>query len=253
MKKKLLWLSAILCICALIAGAVICVVNWNSPEQPGEESAPASGIKIERRNGSYAINVDDPAETVGYGDHVFIAYVERMIGTEYKNPVIFKGRDLSMPYTNYSVRVLENIKGTLYTDREIEVQKDGGIYKDQQSIALYEDDLLPEAGKIYIFVASVNFDGKLLISSPNSNIPLEEALQGYGAAITEEQIAGSAVVQGYREAYANEVPFERVRFHSIYEEGYVAPGDGSDTSGETDFGSTTASGSSAPSDDSDAA
>ncbi|MED4343888.1 MULTISPECIES: hypothetical protein [Heyndrickxia] len=59
--------------------------------------------------------MDNPEETVGDADYVFLARVDEKTGTEYKNTTQIETEDgtkeISTPYTNYKVTVLENMKG----------------------------------------------------------------------------------------------------------------------------------------------
>lgn len=64
---------------------------------------------------------------------------------------------------------MENIKGELETDKPIPVQKAGGISEDGSSIVTFDDDVLPEVGQSYVFLAYAQDDGSLLVSGPNSN------------------------------------------------------------------------------------
>ncbi|MED4967122.1 hypothetical protein P9759_09090 [Heyndrickxia coagulans] len=55
--------------------------------------------------------MDNPEETVGDADYVFLARVDEKTGTEYKNTTQIETEDgtkeISTPYTNYKVTVLE--------------------------------------------------------------------------------------------------------------------------------------------------
>ncbi|MEC5269507.1 hypothetical protein ABER60_07815 [Heyndrickxia coagulans] len=101
--------------------------------------------------------MDNPEETVGDADYVFLARVDEKTGTEYKNTTQIETEDgtkeISTPYTNYKVTVLENMKGELETDTSIPVQKAGGISEDGSSIVTFDEDNLPAAGQSYVFLA----------------------------------------------------------------------------------------------------
>lgn len=77
-------------------------------------------------------------------------------GTEYRNVITTedeKGnpKEVGSPYTNYTIQVLENIKGELITDKPIPIVKQGGISEKQDAIYLFENDSLPSENSIYIF------------------------------------------------------------------------------------------------------
>ncbi|WMM89232.1 hypothetical protein Q7C09_11455, partial [Heyndrickxia coagulans] len=84
--------------------------------------------------------------------------VDEKTGTEYKNTTQIETeegtKEISTPYTNYKITVLENIKGELETDKPIPVQKAGGISEDGSSIVTFDDDNLPEVGQSYVFLAT---------------------------------------------------------------------------------------------------
>lgn len=54
-------------------------------------------------------------------------------------------------------------------DKEIVLQKQGGIREDGSAYDVFEDDQLPEVGNIYIFTAYTQDDGSLLVAG---GIPL---------------------------------------------------------------------------------
>lgn len=66
-------------------------------------------------DGTFAVDVDDPNETVGDADYVFLGRVDEDVDTLYKDPVTIEtsdgAKEVSTPYTNYQVTVLQNIKG----------------------------------------------------------------------------------------------------------------------------------------------
>lgn len=120
---------------------------------------------------------DDLREAVGAADYVFAGKVVKVEGTEYRYVVPMEDEngntvETGVPYTHYTVQVMENLKGALQTDEPIPLVKSGGIEQDQKYVCLYENDVLPEAGNIYMFRAYTQEDGSLLISGPASNIPI---------------------------------------------------------------------------------
>ena len=113
-------------------------------------------------------------------------------------------------HTNYTVNVIENIKGELVTEQSISITKQGGVSENQDAVYVFENDELPVANNTYIFLAYAQEDGSLLISGPNSNVL-------YNNAETYSTTSTSAY-QEYKTAVENEViPVERERFTSVYE------------------------------------
>lgn len=157
---------------------------------------------------SFMVDVNNPAEVVGWGDYVFVAKVESELRTEYTN--IQKnenGMITGKPYTVYSITVLENIKGNLCKNEPIEFFKHGGVNYDGRSISLFEGDQLLESGKYYVLVAASEVDGRLGQGMPNSAISLSQG----------ERFSTESVYLDYREYVRNQVKCDRTRYHSMYE------------------------------------
>lgn len=197
--------SVALCILltCLVTGTVI-IANHTLINEP----------VIERITADYRIDVYNPRAVVGDVDYVFVGYVNEIKDTEYKF-------QLNNPYTNYSVTILENIKGNLVKNEPITIQKDGGISKDGDYILIFEDDYLPELGKLYIFTVYVQDDGCLLVSGPNSSIVLEDEINkminlnedSFG--ITTEVLNSSKIVSLYKDAFVNQIKTKRIKKSSI--------------------------------------
>lgn len=161
------------------------------------EKLPISTIQA-----SLIYDPDDPRETVGVADYVFAGKVVNAEGTEYRHVVPMEDEngnvvETGIPYTHYTVQVIENLKGTLQTGEPIKLVKSGGIEQDQKSLCLYENDVLPRAGNTYIFRAYTQEDGSLLVSGPVSNIPL--------SAKTSSEIAESQEYQKYEDAVKHQI------------------------------------------------
>lgn len=173
-------------------------------------------IPISRVKACYRFDVFNPQEVVGMADYVFVGYVNSKDGTEYMLPE----SDMGVPYTTYTVTVLENIKGKLITDATIQVSKDGGLAQDRSCICLYEGDTLPEEGKLYLFSASADITGQLSCSGPNSSIPLSDEVVSQRDFVPDAvELSDSALetVETYREALENEIVYNRDRYLSIYD------------------------------------
>lgn len=150
---------------------------------------------LEQTTEDFAIDTNDPHQLVGFADYYFVAEVINQVGTNHKDPIILEGeKEMAFPYTNYKVKVLNNIKGELPLDEEIVVTKAGGVSRDGETF-LYEGDALLEEGKTYIITASVQEDGSLLISGPNSSKEYDPAS-----------------IEKYQEVYDNEVKYDRERY-----------------------------------------
>ncbi|MCG8539768.1 MAG: hypothetical protein MJA82_07480 [Clostridia bacterium] len=180
----------------------------------GDHNTSGEDVPIQHLQPSFKVDVNDLNELVGDADYVFVGYIDELVGTVYKNPVIIETengpKEVLDPYTEYSVTVIDNIKGNLKKDVPIPMQKTGGLSKDESMYLLYENDELPEVGEHYILVAHAQPDGSLLISGPNSSIVLD--IQSQGESVVSQGY------QDYKEAYKNEIKTDRERFTSKYEE-----------------------------------
>ena len=133
----------------------------------------SSKLPVNNVSASFSIDVNDLNQIVGDADYVFVAEVVDNIETIYKNKVNIETeaglKEVSDPYTRYSINVIDNIKGNLKKNKRIDVYKAGGISQDNTSIILYENDEMLEVNKLYILVAYAQPDGTLLVVGPNSS------------------------------------------------------------------------------------
>lgn len=158
---------------------------------------------------SYAIDIENPREVVGFGDYVFVAQVNEETETVHKNVEWINFKKTSMPYTVYSIKVIDNLKGNIKKNTTIEIEKFGGINIDKNSISLPEGDVLLEEGTYYIFIVGSNQEGSLLLSTPTAAIKLDVE--------SENEIKHSEEFKNYMKYCEEEVEFERHRVKSRYE------------------------------------
>ena len=146
----------------------------------------------------FVYDTENINESVGIVDYVFLGEVVSKDETTYEDVVPMedaKGKTVEegTPYTHYSIRVKENIKGELEKEKEIKIVKHGGVAQDKKSVVLFDKDCLPEVGKQYIFLAYAQSDGSLLISGPNSNVlanakKQETVVNEYEKAVKQEKV-----------------------------------------------------------------
>lgn len=195
-----------------ISSACVSILSMVTLLVYSESVTTNSEIEVSLLSASFGIDVNNVNAVVGDADNVFVGYVEKLEGTEYKYPVTIETevgtKEVSSPYTNYSITVIDNIKGKL--KKNISVQKSGGISQDQDVYLLYEGDSLPVEGRYYIFNTYNQPDGSILISGPNSNIELNIN--------SKSEILSSEEYKKYVEAVKNEVKSDRKRFESDYTE-----------------------------------
>lgn len=214
-KKAVISLSAVfLLVCGIVGGIALYNNMIGDVSKVDVDSLPIKTMK-----GSFVYDTTNIKEAVGIVDYVFVGNVVSNDGTVYEDIVAMEDKngrtkEVGTPYTNYTVRVLDNIKGELQTNDQIQVVKQGGIAQDRKSILVFENDALPKAGQNYIFLAYAQPDGSLLISGPDSNIPITSSASRLNA----ENAASFTEYAAYKEACENEiVPVERERYTSVYE------------------------------------
>lgn len=179
-----------------------------------ENGLSQSELPVTTLTGSFSIDVHDLNQVVGDADYVFVAKVNDEVETLYKDTVTIETKDgtkeVSDPYTNYSITVIDNIKGKLKKNNEFDILKAGGISEDKKSIVLYQDDALFKVGKYHIMSAYAQPDGSLLVSGPNSSLFLNET--------NKEQIVSLEEYKKYKKAFEGQVATDRERFKSSHEE-----------------------------------
>lgn len=201
MKKNIIVVTVI-----LIIGGIGILLNKRNIE--------IEHVPIVEMKGTYAIDYNNIKEVVGDADYVFVGNVISEEGTEYKFPIMVENedgteREVTSPYTNYLVQIVENIKGNLTVEHAIPIQKAGGITKDKSEYLVYEGDEIPVIGNSYIFFAYAQPDGTLLVSGPISNVYIDLIMP----ASEDERSEYQKIIT----AYENEIVTERERFTSIYE------------------------------------
>ena len=177
---------------------------------------PNTSIDTVYSQSSYVIDVEDLSAMAGFADYVFVGTVLSNAGTHYNNGIAPSEKDdhiFALPYTDYVVKVIENIKGSLKTDTELKITKSGGLSEKGDSVYIPENDVLPEEGRIYVFFANANVDGGILVSGMNSNLEIADALVKEG----NISYSDSKVYKEAAEAVKNQKTFERERFRSVFE------------------------------------
>ncbi len=191
MKKRIKKIASIICV--VLAVTVI-----------GGYVAWKNYIPTEIRymiSGDTAVNLSDPREVVGVSDYVFVGYVEETFDyyTQKSNrdfPEIIDYCD--RPFTECQVKVVTCIKGNLAIGSNFSFYKTGGVTESRGYISLYENDLLPEKGKYYIFTGGAHADGTMTGGGSNGTIELE-------AGINESNLEQSEIYQTYLDAYENQI------------------------------------------------
>lgn len=161
---------------------------------------------------SHAISIENPSIRIGFADYVFVGEIVDIVGTEYRHHVIDdKGQVIEgtgSPYTEFRVKIVENIKGDLEADREITVFQAGGVAENSNTIVVYEGYDLMEEENIYIIETSVQSDGTLLTSGPSSSVKINVN--------NKSDLFKNEKYKSYLKYAENQIEFERIRFE-IYD------------------------------------
>jgi len=120
---------------------------------------------------SPAYNLSNPNLVAADSDYVLVVRVEKYVRTRYPDSKL-------VPQTDYDVTILEVIKGNLEAGQKIPITKNGGIAKNRGYYGFYyNDDFMPEVGEVYVFLVSVDPDGKTLsVMGPHGTVPLESSI-----------------------------------------------------------------------------
>lgn len=145
----------------------------------------------------WVYNVNDKNKVAGAADYVFVAEVKKVVGTGYTDVKFYDGLKFNdNPFTRYEIRVLENLKGELITDKDIPLTKHDGVHYFGKSVSALEGDNLPDEGECYIFLCHTDEDGELVIGgfSYFCDIYLCEA---------EDYTGNESLIEIYRDAVEN--------------------------------------------------
>lgn len=174
-----------------------------------------NGLPVYENSGIMAYNMSNINEAVGAVEYVFIAKINNIDRTEYRNNVeveensfgILK-KEITDPYTIYNVEVIENIKGDLIIGKNIELTQNGGLNKDQKSYSFFDGGSLLEEGQYYVILAFVPFpNGELLIHNKytyekiNINVNIDNKID----TISYNNLNEIDIVTKYKDAYENEI------------------------------------------------
>lgn len=171
-------------------------------------------IEIAEAMGCYTIDVYSYEALAGDADYVMIGKVVEELGVKYEFPVMTENEDgtqkeVSMPYTEYSVEVIENLKGELSQEEPITITKDGGMTEDGKFCELYERDTLPVKGNEYVFYVYAQEDGRNLVAGPNSSIPLSDNRKELSTISEKAMLDRESILEKVRNGVANQIETDR--------------------------------------------
>lgn len=171
MKKKIIVFIVCLVVMAVCAGLGIKLLN-NKPTDAYD--------KVVFMEPDFPIfDLNDKEQYVGFSDYVFVGRVEKVTyggnHTDKYYPASNPSKDkTALPYTDYEISVLQNIKGQFKTNEVINVKKHAGINSKTNSLSIIHGDVMPVENEEYIFLTKATEDGNLVIIDPFGNIPLSD-------------------------------------------------------------------------------
>ena len=158
-----------------------------------------SKYPVETIDALYTYDINDERQAVGIVNYVFVGKVLSFDDTEYRRVTETKLPDgtvsrLGVPYSHFTVG------------------EHGGITIDGEKLFVFSDgDAMPEVGETYVFRATAQEDGSLLVAGPKSNVRVENG-------------DPNGIVDKYVDAYNNEIVNELVaemkRYLSKYDVNY---------------------------------
>lgn len=199
MKKNRITIITSICIFTLI-GSIFGYVSL----QNNDKLKLYNGLPVNMSSGILLYDTDDLNQAVGISDYVFMAKVNKILRTEYKNPIEIEvsgnrpeTKIVTDPYTIYSITVIENIKGELLTSKPIEFMQYGGINEDGKSYTFLNNCTLLNEGEYYVLMVDTwgGKGGTIEIADSNRIIAL-----GTNLDLTKK----ATVIFKYKIAYSNE-------------------------------------------------
>lgn len=182
-----------------------------------------NGKPVNYAMASYMYDTSTPEKAIGISDYVFIAKVNKIARTEYKNSIevetgLNEKTVRTIPYTIYTISVIKNIKGELITSEPIEFMQYGGLSEDGKGYVLMEKSSLLKAGEYYIIMGNTfEKDGENVeVAEPTRIIPL-----GNDSDFSGKDSLNTIVK--YEQAYKNEIVPSISRGDSIdYKKGHIS-------------------------------
>ena len=173
-------------------------------------------IEISIISGEPSIDIYSYEELAGDADYVIIGKVLEEVGIEYLLLATRQNDDgmvtvSTIPYTDYSVQVVENMKGDLRQDEPILIRKRGGLAEDESYIFLHEDDLLPLPGNTYVFYIYAQLDGTNMVAGTNSTIPLADESTNPLSTRSAGEINEDDILALVRQGVENQIVTDRDR------------------------------------------
>lgn len=161
----------------------------SSSEDEEETVSVYNGLPVYYSDACYCIDVESMEESVDHADYVFVGTVLQHVSESYKNAINITdqyGETVlwSEPYTNYTISVVDSIKGNL--SGNIEIQKFGGLDQSGDFYTIPEGDIFLEEGNTYILFVYEQEDGGLIVRGKNSTLVYTEAVMATAMSVIED-------------------------------------------------------------------
>lgn len=160
-------------------------------------------LPIYSTSAMWLYDTSTPEKAMGISDYAFVAKINKVLKTEYKNSVMLetslngKNKTVYDPYTVYEITIIENIKGEIITNKPIELMQYGGLNYDGKSYTLLENSELLIPGNYYILLSNVWPEENILeTSEPTRIINLGNNLDATNSVRN---------ITKYKEAYSTQV------------------------------------------------
>jgi hypothetical protein len=182
-----------------------------------------NGLPVSYAEVLYAYDTSTKEKAMGISDYAFIAKVEKILRTEYKNPIkvksgLFRTTVMTDPYTIYRISVIKNIKGNLDTSKPIESIQLGGLNKNGKSYMFAKGESLLNEGEYYLFMTSVwaQKDGEII------EVPQLNRILSLGDSFDINSKDSLDIINKYEQAYKNEIVPSTIEKHiSKYDVNYI--------------------------------
>lgn len=165
------------------------------------------GLPVNYTHATFAYDTSTLPKAIGSSDYAFLCKVNKIIRTEYKNPVEVEvdtenTKIVYDPYTVYSITVVKNIKGNLQTDSEIELLQYGGINYDKKSYTFLEGSEYLSEGEYYVLMPdAMSEKGEIEVADKNKIFPIGNDID------LEKTKSGENILSKFSQALKNqEIP-----------------------------------------------
>jgi hypothetical protein len=172
-----------------VVGAGFVIYSLLAQKSPGTGSVGVVSVEVD-----YAFEPADERQLVGFATNVFVGRVVGEVGAE-GAPVSGPG-DRVIPRTQFSVAVLENVKGDL--SGKVKVSQTGGYDESVGRVVRIQGDPLLKPGQEYLFATSYDQEEGwyTIAAQPFGTVPIEDERQQ------------TNLVERFEQARERQIPFD---------------------------------------------